>query len=305
MAPPTLAQAIATIKAGRRAEARALLEQILATEPRNVDALLWMTEVSKTPEERRKYLNQILAIDPNNLYARKGLELLGKADEQSTRLVTDQLPTNSVQPKPKTSASVATKTGWTGSRKILLSSIIVLVIFVSAAVVISLARTQIAQSNTVGPVQSPRPPSTKRSPTSTPNPWPELSGMKAYPEVEGLDLVKRAYYYKDKPICLFGMTAFNVREDRNGTTFMIQNSGTWRTSGDFSIIGTVYYPGSLTGLVDNWLISLSGYVVGTEADLNISSSSRPAILMQRGAYYDPDFSKSYSTHGDSFSDCAQ
>ena len=204
---------------------------------------------------------------------------------------------------PKLVQAIAAITGWTTSQKILLSSIVVLIILISVGVVTSLARTQMEQSNIVGPIQTPRSPSIQRSPT--PNQWSELSSMKSYPEVEGLDLVKRAYYYEDKPICLFGMTAFDVQEDRNGTMFMIQNSGTWRTSGDYSIIGTVYYPGHLTGLVDNWLISLGGYVIGTEADMNISSSSRPVILMQRGAYYSPNFGKSYSTHGDSFSDCAQ
>lgn len=78
---PTLVQAIATIKAGRRAEGRAMLEQILARSPRDINALLWMTEVSDVDAERRNYLNQILAIDPNHPVALKGVKQLESVSE--------------------------------------------------------------------------------------------------------------------------------------------------------------------------------------------------------------------------------
>jgi hypothetical protein len=80
---PTLNEAITAIKAGRRAEGRSMLSQILLIDPDNVHALLWMTEVSDTVDEKRKYLNRILVIDPNNLFARKGLDMLRPIKEPS------------------------------------------------------------------------------------------------------------------------------------------------------------------------------------------------------------------------------
>jgi hypothetical protein len=75
----TLSEAIATIKAGRRAEGRDMLTRMLALDGNNVSALLWMTEVAATPEERRTYLKRILEIDSTNALARRGLEILGKS----------------------------------------------------------------------------------------------------------------------------------------------------------------------------------------------------------------------------------
>lgn len=71
-----LNDAIAAIKAGRRAEGRKMLSQVLLIEPNDVNALLWMTEVADTVDEKRKHLNRILVIDPSNKHARKGLEVL-------------------------------------------------------------------------------------------------------------------------------------------------------------------------------------------------------------------------------------
>src|SRR5512136_2165037 len=86
----TLSDAIATIKAGRRDEGRVMLTRILAQDGNNVTALLWMTEVATTPEERRIYLKRILEIDPTNALARRGLEILGKSDKQPPLVPTAQ-----------------------------------------------------------------------------------------------------------------------------------------------------------------------------------------------------------------------
>ena len=75
----TLVQAIAAIKVGRRAEGRAMLDQILAADPCNVMALLWMAEVADTDQERRECLDRVLAIDPHNAHALGALELSGSA----------------------------------------------------------------------------------------------------------------------------------------------------------------------------------------------------------------------------------
>jgi len=76
----TLVQAIASVKVGRRREGRAMLEQILAADPCNVLAWLWMTEVADSDEECREYLNRVLAIDPNNASALRALDLFGSAE---------------------------------------------------------------------------------------------------------------------------------------------------------------------------------------------------------------------------------
>ncbi len=76
----TLVQAIAAIKVGRRAEGRAMLDQILAADPCNVMALLWMAEIAETDEERRECLDRVLAIDPHSAPAFGALELSGPAD---------------------------------------------------------------------------------------------------------------------------------------------------------------------------------------------------------------------------------
>jgi hypothetical protein len=91
---PTLSDAIIAIKAGRRDEGRVMLTRILADDGNNVTALLWMTEVATTPEERRKYLQRILAIDPNNAPARRGLELLDKTNEQPPWIAPEQPSTS-------------------------------------------------------------------------------------------------------------------------------------------------------------------------------------------------------------------
>ena len=94
MPQATLTQAIAVIKAGRRAEGRALLQQIIISDPRNVTALLWMTEVSESKEERHDYLDRILAIDPSNPSALKGLELLKAVDEQPPWMIQSGKPSH-------------------------------------------------------------------------------------------------------------------------------------------------------------------------------------------------------------------
>ncbi len=77
----TLSDAITAVKAGRNQEARNILTGILANDPQNVSALLWMTQVAETINERREYLRRVLAIDPNNEPAKKGLAMLGETDE--------------------------------------------------------------------------------------------------------------------------------------------------------------------------------------------------------------------------------
>ncbi len=71
-----LKQGIATLKAGRKAEAHKLLMQVTQQDERNETAWLWLSGAVDTDEERRTCLENVLAINPNNGVARRGLESL-------------------------------------------------------------------------------------------------------------------------------------------------------------------------------------------------------------------------------------
>lgn len=71
-----LQQAIAAARAGRKAEARQLLDQILQANPYNEQAWLWMSGVVETNAERVGCLQQALTLNPDNAAARKALARL-------------------------------------------------------------------------------------------------------------------------------------------------------------------------------------------------------------------------------------
>jgi hypothetical protein len=75
----TLDQAILAAKAGRRADARRLLESVLEADQRNEQAWLWLSGVVDDEEERVICLENVLIINRHNQAARKGLAALGVA----------------------------------------------------------------------------------------------------------------------------------------------------------------------------------------------------------------------------------
>jgi hypothetical protein len=75
----TLNRAIAAAKAGRKAEARRLLETVLDADERNERAWLWLSDVVENDEERIVCLENVLTINPDNEVARKGLAALRAA----------------------------------------------------------------------------------------------------------------------------------------------------------------------------------------------------------------------------------
>ncbi len=128
---------------------------------------------------------------------------------------------------------------------------------------------------------------------STSDSYPVLGDLRDYPRVNELDLVKSPDNYRYKPVCLDEMIVFDVHQDRGVTTFGIQSS-----SDDATVSGTVVYAGTIPYLANNFSLILGGYVIGTEADLKISSSSRPVILMQRYHSYNPSGMFNNFTVGD-------
>lgn len=94
-AKETLDQAIAALKAGKKAEARRLLESILAADRHHEQAWLWMSGVVDTDAERIICLENVLTLNPYNERARKGLEQLGRTPPPLpiTPLFSPQTPT--------------------------------------------------------------------------------------------------------------------------------------------------------------------------------------------------------------------
>jgi hypothetical protein len=73
----TLKQAVSAAKAGRKLEARDLLEAVLDADDRNEQAWLWMSGVTDSDEERVICLENVLTVNPHNEAAKKGLAALG------------------------------------------------------------------------------------------------------------------------------------------------------------------------------------------------------------------------------------
>jgi Tol biopolymer transport system component len=67
---------IQAAKAGNKAEARRLLEQVLDKDDNNEAAWMWYASVAETPRKRQICLETVLEINPNNQQARQALEKL-------------------------------------------------------------------------------------------------------------------------------------------------------------------------------------------------------------------------------------
>jgi hypothetical protein len=97
----TLRQAVAAAKAGRKTEARHLLETVLDADERNEQAWLWMSGVVESDEERIICLENVLTINPQNQAARKGLAAFGVMPE------IDQPSSMAILEEPSTEPPVA------------------------------------------------------------------------------------------------------------------------------------------------------------------------------------------------------
>jgi tetratricopeptide (TPR) repeat protein len=72
----TLQRGIALARAGKRAEARELLMQVVEADEQNEQAWLWLSGVMDQPEDIRVCLENVLALNPENRQARQGVEWL-------------------------------------------------------------------------------------------------------------------------------------------------------------------------------------------------------------------------------------
>lgn len=76
-----LQQGIAAFQAGRKAEARELLLQLVEQDERNEMAWLWLSGAVETEADRLVCLENVLEINPHNRVARRGVEALRRSPE--------------------------------------------------------------------------------------------------------------------------------------------------------------------------------------------------------------------------------
>jgi hypothetical protein len=69
-------EGIRAYRAGKKAEARTLLEKAAELDAYNEQAWMWLSAVVDTPEEQRICLENVLTINPNNQNATQGLQML-------------------------------------------------------------------------------------------------------------------------------------------------------------------------------------------------------------------------------------
>lgn len=72
-----LNQGVEAAKAGNRAQARRLLEEVVEQDKRNEMAWIWLATVAVGAAEKREYLRRVLAINPQNVRAREALDKMG------------------------------------------------------------------------------------------------------------------------------------------------------------------------------------------------------------------------------------
>lgn len=91
---PRLAQAIALAGAERRQEARALLRAILADDPEQVEALLWMGALAEDPRDSLRYIGKAARLDPDNPRVRAAMRWARKRAPNSAAAIP------AVEPEP-------------------------------------------------------------------------------------------------------------------------------------------------------------------------------------------------------------
>lgn len=79
-----LNEGIVRFNNGDRESASRLIEQAAQSDPRNLEAWLWLAGLSEDRDQRIYYLNQVLLIEPDNLRALQALETLHNAQAPET-----------------------------------------------------------------------------------------------------------------------------------------------------------------------------------------------------------------------------
>lgn len=157
----------ALARAGQRGRARQAFRRVLAHEPDNVQALVWLAGVEHDPRQSLVYLRRALQLDPNNADAQRGL-----------RWAEEQLATRTPARQPAASSDI---TAWLDDLLLaclaagaLLAAVILIWAVIQAPQVV-----RAAYAPTATPTPSPTPTHTPwptftptPAPTSTPEPTP-------------------------------------------------------------------------------------------------------------------------------------
>lgn len=98
---------VEALRAGRRAEARAALMQLLEVDDRNEEAWLWLSGAVDTPEEQRICLDNVLEINPQHATARRGLEWLNERYPQPAPGSAAPATASTLPPPPAPAAPAA------------------------------------------------------------------------------------------------------------------------------------------------------------------------------------------------------
>ncbi len=99
-----LNQAIQLIRQGRKTEAQRLLQGILKSDPRNIQAWFWYVETCSTVEQRIQTLQACLKMNPGNPQALQALQILQQQQPATPPAPVVQSPPP-VQPQPFQSSS--------------------------------------------------------------------------------------------------------------------------------------------------------------------------------------------------------
>ncbi len=89
-----LQQAIAAARAGKTAEAKVLVDHIIADDPDNPHALFLRGMLAENQDEQREYMDQVLSIDPEHRAAKKRMAQL----EEQTKVEVPAEPVAEVEP---------------------------------------------------------------------------------------------------------------------------------------------------------------------------------------------------------------
>ncbi len=92
-------QGIDAFRNGETERARTLFMQALDANPRNEDALLWLSQLAESDAERASYFRRILDINPGNATARRGLEAIEGRPVAAPRRPTPRAPRPAPRPR--------------------------------------------------------------------------------------------------------------------------------------------------------------------------------------------------------------
>lgn len=95
--------AIRAYRAGKKAEARTLLERATDLDQNNEQAWMWLSAVVDSIDEQRICLENVLYLNPDNANAKRGLEMLNKQSQETSTVS----PTSPEEPADDPFASVS------------------------------------------------------------------------------------------------------------------------------------------------------------------------------------------------------